>query len=444
MSIRIIISDTVLTGHPESVRSAISVGYGSDISAQCEINTSGLSAALLRAVEVDAIAVIRSTTGVNNYISLAQGYYNNYLIQTFMPLGNNSYVELSTPTSIPVIIICGAGDEELQNNTGYGNGLEFWDWDLSQTTDPTGDQSSYSNGIILGKILKIKDTLNCSWWEARYRARMTCPRTEPNRVTSPWEKINGYGRIDVSASTGYSETIIADPYYTAPPPEVADPPTINHSESYTTSSVTITFTPEKSSGVYRYKYDDNAWANLSSTTIPETTLEIGSHTVYVQEYWNDAWSESGVAVFTMEDDMSNNGWNDGVFKVDESSVMGTTGGFIVKVAEAVSATLSGASGSIAVNVPLGCRILGVQLRVDTLITSVSATTWTAVYVNTPTTAICSGQAFAKNTKYNAIHSAYEVTTGVVTITITPNTGTFTAGVVRAVVYYNDFDSMASL
>jgi hypothetical protein len=124
--------------------------------------------------------------------------------------------------------------------------------------------------------------------------------------------------------------------------------------------------------------------------------------------------------------------------------MGTTGGFIVKSAEAVSSALSGASGIISVNVPISCRILGIQLRVDTAITSGTGTTWTAAYVNTPTTAICSGQAFAKNTKYGALHSAYEVTTGIVTITITPNTGTFTAGVIRAIVYYNDLDAMSSL
>ena len=105
-------------------------------------------------------------------------------------------------------------------------------------------------------------------------------------------------------------------------------------------------------------------------------------------------------------------------------------------AEAVSSSLSGASGSIAVNVPAGARILGVQLRVDTAITSGDGgTTWSAAYVNTPTTAICSGKAFTKSTKYNAVHPAYELTTDVVTITITPNSGTFSAGVVRGVVFY---------
>lgn len=121
----------------------------------------------------------------------------------------------------------------------------------------------------------------------------------------------------------------------------------------------------------------------------------------------------------------------------QSSTAGTGGGFVIKVAEAASASLSGASGSIAVNVPSGKRIVGVQLRVDTAITADTGVSWSAAYVNTPTTAICSGQAFTKNTKYSATHPAYEFTTDTVTITITPNAGTFTAGVIRAVVYYED-------
>lgn len=301
MSIRIIISDLTLTGHPESVRNAISVGYGSDISAQCEINVDGLSSALARAVEVGAEAVIRSTTGVNNYISLAQGYYNNHGIQTIMPLGSNSFVELSVPTEVPVIITCGAGDEELRNNTGYGDGLEFWDWDLSQTDPPTSDQSSYSTGIILGKLLKIKDDLSCSWWEARYRARMTCSREESNRETSPWGKYNGYGRPDIISAEAYSGEIISDPYYIPPPPEQADPPVISYQQNYLNTTVSgITFTPDKSTGSYRYKYNDEEWIEISATTIPDRTLTEGYHTLYVQEYWNSVWSESGIAIFSIE------------------------------------------------------------------------------------------------------------------------------------------------
>jgi len=121
----------------------------------------------------------------------------------------------------------------------------------------------------------------------------------------------------------------------------------------------------------------------------------------------------------------------------------TGGGFVTRIARAVSSTLSGASGSIAVNVPSGKRIKGIQLRVNTAITSGDGgTTWTAAYANTPTTAITSGQAFTKNTKFNALHPAYEVTTDIVTITITPNSGTFSAGVIEAFVYYEDTVALA--
>jgi hypothetical protein len=114
------------------------------------------------------------------------------------------------------------------------------------------------------------------------------------------------------------------------------------------------------------------------------------------------------------------------------------GGFVTRIAQAVSGTLSGASNTIAVNVPAGKRIRSVQMRVNTAITSGDGgTTWTAAYVNTPTTAIGSGYAFTKSTKVNAIHPAYELTTDTVTITVTPNTGTFSGGVIEAFVYYED-------
>ena len=140
-----------------------------------------------------------------------------------------------------------------------------------------------------------------------------------------------------------------------------------------------------------------------------------------------------------------NGFIGGLLEVNGNvKISGTTGGFVRRIIEATTGTLSGATGSIAVNVPSGARILGVQLRVDTLITSATATSWSAVYVNTPTVAIAAAQAFAANTKFNALHPVYEITTGTVTITITPNLGTFTGGVIRAICYYESLDAMASL
>jgi len=122
----------------------------------------------------------------------------------------------------------------------------------------------------------------------------------------------------------------------------------------------------------------------------------------------------------------------------------TGGGYGTGVKSATSGTLSGSSGSIAVNVPVGRRIKSVQFRVNTAITSGDGgTTWTAAYVNTPTTAIGSGYAFALNTKINVVHPAYELTTNTVTITVTPNSGTFSGGIIEAFVYYEDFVALSN-
>lgn len=157
-------------------------------------------------------AFIRSTTGVSGYVNDAKQLYPRVLY--FFPLGSNNFEELQffSQEEPPVIVTCGAGDEEGRNNTGYGKGLEFWDWDLQQTQEPSADQSSFANGIILGKLLKIKHTLNCNWWEARWRARITADRTEPNRETYPWDLRNGYGRINVDRAIEFKGYIPPDPY----------------------------------------------------------------------------------------------------------------------------------------------------------------------------------------------------------------------------------------
>lgn len=124
---------------------------------------------------------------------------------------------------------------------------------------------------------------------------------------------------------------------------------------------------------------------------------------------------------------------------------GTTGGLTIKKAEA-TATMSGGTTVIAVNTPVLAAILGTQLRVDTAITSDNATkTWAAAYTANPTQAICTGQAFTKNTKVSTMYDIKTTTnivsSGVNTITITAAAGSFTGGVVRAIVYYLDFETM---
>ena len=129
--------------------------------------------------------------------------------------------------------------------------------------------------------------------------------------------------------------------------------------------------------------------------------------------------------------------------VGTSVVRDTTllGGMKLQTSEA-TATLAGASTDIDVDVPLGAKLIGAQLRVDTLITSGDgAATWAAAYKTGATQAIGSGLAFAKQTKHNAFFDANAdtpITSGVTKIAVTPNAGTFSGGVVQAIVYYEAF------
>ena len=153
------------------------------------------------AESINAEMVVVSTTGIEGFISSAETVYTE--IQCFVPLGINSYTEVTAVTSIPAIVTCGAGTASATaNQTGHGAGLEFWDRETYGS--PTGAESSYSNGVIAGKLYAIKTALNCSWWEARYRARIT--------TGSTWNKYNGFGVIDVQKAIEDRRYVIDDAY----------------------------------------------------------------------------------------------------------------------------------------------------------------------------------------------------------------------------------------
>lgn len=163
-----------------------------------------LSTAITSAISNGANIIIRSTTGIETSVTTALAQYPHILV--VMPLGSNSYVELTSLTDIPVIVSTGAGIQSAtQNQTGYGNGLEFWDNENVANTATA--ESSWSNGIIAGKLYKIKTTLNCSWWEARYKARLS--------TNQAWNKYNGYGRISVQRALEEKRQVIQDPFVEA-------------------------------------------------------------------------------------------------------------------------------------------------------------------------------------------------------------------------------------
>jgi len=128
---------------------------------------------------------------------------------------------------------------------------------------------------------------------------------------------------------------------------------------------------------------------------------------------------------------------------DVTHPSGTTGGFQLNVAESTGTATAAVSFDIPVAVPAGCWIQAVQLRVDTALTSSDGgTAWTAAYSGGLSAEIVAAQAFAKNTKANAIVPG--ITTAPTNITITADSAkTFEAGgVVRAIVYYRSLAAMA--
>jgi hypothetical protein len=207
MPVRIIISDNVLIGHPENIRAGILDEYPELGESAISIQDAGFAADLAYALLIGASAIVRSISDLNSCIAIAQNKYQNG-IQAFFAFLSNTHSEQLVPTDIPNIITVGAGI--LANETAYGAGLEFWDEDLD-LVEP--ELSSFANGRVAGKLLKIKDALGCSWWEARYRARMTASHK------GAWDKYNGYGKINVDAAIARTDAIIVDPYYDHNPVE---------------------------------------------------------------------------------------------------------------------------------------------------------------------------------------------------------------------------------
>jgi len=203
----IIIADTINTQHALDIETAIKSEY---VDAVVEVLS--WDDAIVRANADSTVTVIVcSDTALVSRLTQIQSL--PLRVSVFYALGSNTFEQLAQPNMFySNLITAGAGDSELQNNTGYGNGLSFWDLDLADTH--SADESSYSNGRIAGKLSIIKDTLNCTWWEAIWKARKTADRTEPNRLTNTfWHKYNGFGKINVNKAIKYMGVVPPSTWY---------------------------------------------------------------------------------------------------------------------------------------------------------------------------------------------------------------------------------------
>lgn len=219
--------------HAASVAQAIALGYGINNSgAKSNYTVNGvilntslnvynfiISRIIFRTgpIQSDALAwcaqnnvriCVCSDTGYNGSVT----QYPQ--VQLFMPLGSNSHVQLYfNPDTESNVITAGSTtviSGSTTNGTGFGNALSFFDTD---TVD--GLESSFSNGIIAGKMLYIKEqrsivaNYEVEWWPCRYAAEQTA-LSNPD---FPLHNLNqGWGKIDTAAAIAFSGSIPVDPF----------------------------------------------------------------------------------------------------------------------------------------------------------------------------------------------------------------------------------------
>jgi hypothetical protein len=124
-----------------------------------------------------------------------------------LPIGSNTTNELvSYPYELqPTIFYISTGNT-TQRTRSYGTALEFWE---------IAGSNSAGTPIVAAKFQQILDTLECTHWEARYRARITATRTTTTHPSGGyWNRENGYGKIDVAAAVAYTGSIPENPFTT--------------------------------------------------------------------------------------------------------------------------------------------------------------------------------------------------------------------------------------
>ena len=197
-------------GHEASVRDAFVKGYNDSAA---EFGDAQITAADVVITSMNSLdyqygfdwckannipIMICSYSGALSQIATAQANYPE--VTLFMPTGRNEPGEIFDGEIPQVICLTGAGD--IANETA--DNVEFIAPDPIASDEQ--DYSSFANGYIAGQIAFIKDKLNCSTWEARYRAAMT------GSEGGKWDERNGFGFINVKNAVDFSGNIADDPF----------------------------------------------------------------------------------------------------------------------------------------------------------------------------------------------------------------------------------------
>ncbi len=106
-------------------------------------------------------------------------------------------------------------------------------------------------------------------------------------------------------------------------------------------------------------------------------------------------------------------------------------------------TLTGATTDTSIAIPSGARLLAVALNVDTTVVNSGDNTWAAAFITGSSTTVASaGTAAAQNTKVTLVLADDEVVSATTEIRFTPPSGTFSAGAIEVVVWYETLSDLS--
>ncbi len=102
------------------------------------------------------------------------------------------------------------------------------------------------------------------------------------------------------------------------------------------------------------------------------------------------------------------------------------------------------SDTTTISIPTNSKLLAVSFTVNTAIVDDGGNdSWSAAFVTGSTQTLATAAAAAQNTKVDTWHPIYEISSGISEIRFTANGGSFTAGVIEIVAYFESLTSLAN-
>ncbi len=200
-----------------------------------------------------------------------------------------------------------------------------------------------------------------------------------------------------------------------------------------------------SGNFYQSSVLNGAWMrNLNATaTEPNVGPDISENTTGMGSAGTDQISLITAAVEAINISATQETTIQGTLAVSNATE-GNTAKLSRKTAtETHTLSLATTSDTTTISIPSGARLLAVSFNVDTAVTNGGDNTWSAAFITGSTTTLATAAAAAQNTKVDLMLPD-EISSAVCEIQFTPQGGSFTAGVIEIVAYYEILTSLANV